>query len=214
MIKAMIIKELRDCQRIALVALAAYLFITVRLIDEDWSRGGWSPVPFVMDNFLSWFVTISLAFAIALGLGQTLGESVAGTYPLLLHRAATRRWLFGMKLLVGVTLYLVCAAVPILLYACWAATPGTHASPFFWSMTVTTWKIWLAMPLIYLGAFLSGVRPGRWWLSRLWPLAGLSLVVVLAVGTWAWPLVGPPLLAIAALLSIMSILLVVHTRDF
>jgi hypothetical protein len=115
---------------------------------------------------------------------------------------------------VGVTLYLVCAAVPILLYACWAATPGTHASPFFWSMTVTTWKIWLAMPLIYLGAFLSGVRPGRWWLSRLWPLAGLSLVVVLAVGTWAWPLVGPPLLAIAALLSIMSILLVVHTRDF
>ncbi len=214
MIKAMILKELRDCQRVVLVALAVYAICVSLLIVKESTPSGLFSVPFADGDFLPTFVFVSLGFTIALGLGQTLGESVAGTYPLLLHRAATRRWLFGMKLVVGITLYLACAALPILLYAFWAATPGTHASPFFWSMTVTAWKTWAAMPLIYLGAFLSGVRPGRWWLSRLWPLAAMSPVVALAVGTWPWPLVGPPLIAIAALLAITSIFLVAQTRDF
>ena len=38
--------------------------------------------------------------------------------------------LIGLKLAVGALVYLVCGAVPILLYGVWAATPGTHASPF------------------------------------------------------------------------------------
>ena len=41
----------------------------------------------------------------------------------------------------------MCTAVPILVYGCWAATPGTHAIPFEWSMTVPIWGGWLAMTI-------------------------------------------------------------------
>ncbi len=51
-----------------------------------------SSVPFVNDGFFyGCFVLISAATAIALGLRQTLGESIHGTYPFLFHRPADRR---------------------------------------------------------------------------------------------------------------------------
>ena len=39
-------------------------------------------------------------------------------------------------------------------------------------MTVPAFQIWLLMPLVYLGAFASGIRPARWFGSRLLPLVG------------------------------------------
>lgn len=91
----------------------------------------------------------------------------------------------GAKLSAGLGLYLVTAAMPILLYAGWAATPGTHASPFEWSMTLGAWQIWLAITGFYLAAFLVGIRPARWIGSRLLPLVGVGvLVVILAVNRW------------------------------
>ena len=80
-------------------------------------------MPFVYDDFVGKFYLISVVFAIALGLRQTLGESIRGTYPFLLHRPADRRWLIGMKLSVGTAVYLICTAVPILVYGCL----GRHA---------------------------------------------------------------------------------------
>ena len=37
-------------------------------------------------------------------------------------------------------------------------------------MTAWAWQLWLCMPLVYLGAFLSGIRPARWFGTRLMPL--------------------------------------------
>jgi hypothetical protein len=70
----------------------------------------------------------------------------------------------------------------------WAATPGTHASPFEWSMTMPVWGAWFGMLTIYLGAFLSGLRPGAWVGTRLAPLAAAA--GVLAVSTAMWWLSG------------------------
>ena len=66
--------------------------------------------------------------------------------------------------------------------AVWAATPGTHASPFEWSMTVPIWIGWFAMTILYLGAFHTVVRPGRWYRSRLLPLAASAVATFAAVG--------------------------------
>ena len=41
-------------------------------------------------------------------------------------------------------------------------------------MTIPVWLTWLAVGLVYLGAFLSGIRPAAWWGTRLMPLAGAS----------------------------------------
>lgn len=163
MFKAMALKELRETRGITLLALAAYALLVAAAVSPWGARQRYLP-PFISDGlFLGWFVCISGAMAIALGLRQTLGESIPGTYPFLFHRPAGRRWLIGVKLLTGSVLYLICAAVPILAYGVWAATPGTHSDPFEWSMTGPAWHLWFGMTLLYLGAFLAGVRPGRWY---------------------------------------------------
>ena len=148
---------------------------------------------------------------------KRLGESVAGTYPFLFHRPARRRWLIGMKLLVGMSVYLVCGPLAILVYGVWAATPGTHAGPFEWSMTVPYWLIWFGMTLLYLGAFLTGLRPGRWYGSRLLPLAATVPAIFIVVttafvaGKVLWPLL---LTFIAGSWMIAMIFLVARTRDY
>lgn len=87
----------------------------------------------------------------------------------------------------GIALVQVLAGAMILIYALWAATPGTHPSPFFWSMTKPTWQVWFVLPAVYLAAFLCGVRPARWYGSRLLPLVGGGLVVfVLVMQPWLW----------------------------
>ena len=41
----------------------------------------------------------------------------------------------------------------------WADWPGTHPAPFEWSMIGPALRLWLLMPVVYLGAFASGIRP-------------------------------------------------------
>jgi hypothetical protein len=219
MFRALAVKELRETRGIALLALAACGYLAAMTIDPRFPMGrGWwqDAIPFVDDRFFGWCGWISAALATALGLRQTLGESIRGTWPFLLHRPASRRWLIGVKLLVGAVVYLVCAVVPIVVVSLWAARPGAHASPFRWWMTLPSWEMWLTVPVLYLGAFLTGIRPGRWVGSRLLPLVAAGLVAIFTVAqisseesSW-WLLV--PLVADA--LMIAGIFFIAHTRDF
>ena len=172
MFRAMAMKELREVRGIGLLALAANVYLVAAATNPRvFPPVQRASVPLVNDDFFfSFFVVISAATAIALGLRQTWGESLRGTYPFLFHRPAERRWLVGVKLLIGVAVCLVSSAVSILGYAFWAATPGTHASPFEWSMTALAWQLWLSVTPLYLGAFLAGIRRGRWYV-RIFPLA-------------------------------------------
>jgi hypothetical protein len=215
MFKALVIKELRETRGIALAALAVYVYLISDVLHpwfaNSWNR--WSRAPFVDDSFDVWFGLVATALAIALGLRQTLGESVGGTYPVLFHLPASRRWLIGLKLLVGLGVLLACAGAPIVVYGTWAATPGTHPSPFRWSMTVPVWQTWLAMTAVYLAAFLSGIRRGGWFKSRLLPLLAVPFLIVPGVALFENPL-WPSLVNLAVDAWLMScILWVVRTRD-
>jgi len=227
MYKAAALKELREIGGIVLLAVAAYALLTVAavapasplnlLATVGACRSFGMGVPFVNDDFVGTFYFISVVFTIALGLRQPLGESIRGTYPFLLHRPADRRWLIGMKLAVGAAVYLICTAVPILVYGSWAATPGNHASPFEWSMTAPIWGGWLAMTILYLGAFHTAIRPARWYRSRLLPLAASALATIAAAGLAAalegllWPCL---IVLVVDVWLIAMILFAVQTRDY
>jgi hypothetical protein len=222
MFRAMAIKELREIRGIVFLALVAYSLLLIGAITPtlalfDWFRSGDPIMPFIIDDFTGKFYLISVIFAIALGLRQTLGESIGGTYLFLLHRPASRNWLIGVKLLVGATAFLLCTAATILIYALWVATPGTHASPFEWSMTVPVWPGWLAMTILYLGAFHSVIRPACWYRSRLLPLAA-SALATFAVVTFAMDcetLIWPCLIVfVVDVWLITMILFTVQTRDY
>lgn len=224
MFRAMVLKELRETRLIGLLALAAYAWMVAAAaklglplpspftLNESWKVSEY--VPFINDEFPSRFCMVSAVVAMALGLWQTLGESGRGTYVLLFHRPATRRLLIGAKLFVGMTIYLACGAVPILAYGFWAATPGHHASPFAWSMTVPCWVAWFGIALIYLGAFLAGIRPGRWSRSRLLPLTAAILgTIAIGLGNWtvSWQLL---LFVIVDIWLVLLIQYVTQERDY
>jgi hypothetical protein len=222
--KALTYKELRETLGVVVAGLAALLLVA--LANIGWSplplqmmSSGQAAIPFVGDSFVFQFGVAAFGLAVGLGLRQSIGDFTGDAQLFLLHRPISRRRIYVTKLLVGLALYLVCGVVPIALYAWWAALPGTHASPFDWSMTADAWITWLAMTAAYLGAFLSGIRPAAWFGTRLAPLVAaffplmfLGALAVLVV-SFPWTIGLLMLIAVNAALT-ASILYVASTRDF
>jgi hypothetical protein len=214
--RALVIKELRECAPLGAIAALAAAWA---LCDLTGALSPWlgrpSPgVPFVQsDDPYGYLITIAGGLAVALGFKQTAWEEFRGTFHYLLHRPIDRRRVFLVKAAVGVALVQAVGAAVILIYGFWAATPGTHASPFFWSMTKQTWQIWFAMPTVYLAAFLCGLRPARWYGSRLLPLVGAGMVAMtLAIQPWLWIAIAGA--AALGAVCVAAALEVARTRDY
>ncbi len=211
------LKELRETAWIAALALVVQLYYVVGQMGISllpWGSFSDDLIPFVGGGYTGSLAMVAIALAIALGFAQTSGESVRGTWLFLLHRPTPWWTIVGIKLLVGTLLYFATGAMPILIYALWADTPGTHASPFFWSMTMDAWLSLLAILPVYLASFLSGLRTGRWFGSRLLPLAGAGFLLFLCVRLASgWPLLALPTVAIAAWV-LFVVFDVVRTRDY
>jgi hypothetical protein len=217
--RALALKELRESAGIAAAALAGYLALVVSLMGAKvfhWVPGlpwGTHGAPFSGGEFANSFAWVSVMFAVALGFRQSAWESARGTFLFLLHRPVSRRAVLLTKLAVGVGILFFCASLPIVLYSWWAAVPGHHPSPFAWSMTGPAWQQALLIPLMYLGAFLSGLRPARWFGTRLLPLAG-SAGLMLLLGSLAWWSVSLPLAVLLYGLLVANICFVARVRDY
>ncbi|MDR3633484.1 MAG: ABC transporter permease subunit [Isosphaeraceae bacterium] len=221
MVLALVRKELRETLAFAVLALAFYLAYLSNLT----GKGGPllrplvglvpgmnvkpSDIPFIQDNFTTMLFFIGGVLAIALGFRQSAWEPSQGTALYLLHLPLPRRTIVATKLLTGIGLLLVCTLLPILIYATWAALPQTHAGPFEWTMTGDAFRVWLLLPLVYLGAFASGIRPARWFGSRLLPLASVAIPAMFSYVVGPWWLIVP-----VAAVFVSVILWETATRDF
>jgi hypothetical protein len=227
MLKSMMRKEIRELAPILVTALLLQFFLLSTEGGMNWGplyMIGWPEdysagvIPFVSSYSFVFNCVVGAIGAIAIGLSQSMGESRRGTFLFLLHRPASRESIIGAKLLIGGLLTFLIMAIPILFYSIWAAVPGTHASPFFWSMTKWAWNFAALWVLVYLGAFLSGLRVARWYVSRFWPIiAALMLVPVLNLlfwpETWLEPFGALGVLATGAALT-MSVMYIGRTRDY
>jgi len=218
MTSALTLKELRESAGVAalglaglgLVALTAIGFSPLGMVISSGRPSG--TIPFLYDSFGGTFALAAGALAIALGLKQSLGDLVGDSQLFLLHRPVSRRAVYLTKIVVGLSLYLVLAGLAVAIYAIWAASSGTHASPFAWSMTVPVWMIWLSASLVYLGALLSGIRPAAWVGTRLMPLATACALATIAANLP--PVWGLAVALVAGALYVALILFVAETRDF
>ena len=216
MIRTLVLKELRESLPIVAVAGLAIAFILVQLCGLSFfaffGYGG-AMLPFIADAFWKWVAIIGIPFAIFLALKQTQWEEMKGTYRYLLFRPVDRKQFFLWKIIVGLSLLTCSMAIAIVAYGLWATLPGRHASPFYWSMTVPSWHAWFVLPVMYSAAFLCGVRPGRWFGSKLLPLAGASMLALLLLAQpWPWiALVGS---VIATALYASVAIDVVRSRDY
>jgi ABC-type transport system involved in multi-copper enzyme maturation permease subunit len=226
MVMALVRKELRETRAFAALALALYFVYLSKLTGTlsplltslfgliPGMNAEVSDLPFVEDNFLNILLFIGVALAITLGFRQSAWEPSQGTTLYLLHLPLTRNSIFLTKLSTGLGLLLVCTLLPIVIYATWAAMPGTHAGPFEWSMTGQAFHIWLLVPLAYLGAFASGIRPARWFGSRLLPLLSVALPGIYLYVLPHWWLIAFPLLLLVGAVLVSDILWEAETRDF
>lgn len=215
MLKSLAWKELRESLPLVALALIAQfgLYFDAMGLFRPWSSGAPGAIPFVSDSGLRESVlVVSLALAFALGITQVGREAIRGTFPFLLHRPLLRDKLFLVKLACGALVCLLATALPVLIYALWAAAPGTHASPFEWSMTLPAWRLCLAVLPVYFAAFLVALRPARWWGSRCLPLVAAIPLVILQASSAGWLNVALCLLADA--LFVLAILHVAATRDY
>jgi len=175
-------------------------------------------IPFVMPLIPKGLGTITAVLAVVLGFWQSYGETRHGTFPLLLNLPIARRRLFALKIAVGLGLTWGLAGIALAVLCIWAATPGTHASPFDWSMTVFSWCVWFAMPLLYLAGFTMGIYPARWLGNRVFPLltAGFVLLCLfVASDNQMLPATVFVLLVLLAdVVFIAAIDYIIRTRDF
>src|SRR5262249_13548318 len=217
MLLALVSKELRETRAFAALALiffAIYLSnltgrgnpvlgVLVNIIPGMSAQP--ADIPFVEDSFGTMLFFIGGVLAITLGFRQSAWEPSQGTALYLLHLPLPRRAIILTKLLTGVGLLLLCTLLPIVIYAGWAAMPRTHPGPFEWTMTGPAFRTWLLLPLVYLGAFASGIRPARWFGSRLMPLLSVLFPAVFLYLVLYWLPFGLLLLCAvtAALVSVI-----------
>jgi hypothetical protein len=121
--------------------------------------------------------------AIGLGLWQSLGESYRQTSLFLFHRPLSKSSVIAAKWMFGVVSLLVILGVSLAVGLWSSARPGLRSAPLDWIALIAWWQPAAAWTLLYSGAFLSGIRPARWWGSRLLPLVAMSAIA--AVGTFA-----------------------------
>jgi hypothetical protein len=214
MLKALGWKETRELMPLVALTWGATLLLFLAVARSVRAVAEIGTIPFISSSLPSTLLIIGAVFGMAVGYWQTLSESGRGTFLFLLHRPIERSQIFTLKLLVGISLTLLIVGLPMLIYALWAATPGTHASPFFWSMSVSAWLGWLRLPLFYLGAFLSVLREARWWGSRALPLLAAWGIYMILFGLEQWPvLLATVSLAVMAC-YVVVIRSVAATRDY
>jgi hypothetical protein len=218
-IRALVTKELRETRAYAGLALVLSLAYVYRQVGFCTWLAVLVPglavravLPFVQTGFGAVLGLIGFALALTLGFRQSCWDFSHGTTLYLLHLPVRRRTYFLTKLSTGIGLLLASMSLPILLYAGWADWPGTHPAPFEWSMIGPALRLWLLMPVIYLGAFASGIRPARWVGSRLLPLLAAMIPAVWVYKT-SW-LAGLPVLGLVSAAFISDILLETAARDF
>lgn len=178
MYKALIFKEWRELWwtgAIALAVLGCVVFDEVGLVVDLEQlavvRRHTGRIPFRSDDMQMAVTSVACCLAVVLGLWQTLGESVRGTWRYLRQRPISFSRLLLLKLAAGLGLLLFSTGLPLALYLIWAVSDGLHSSPFEWEMAVPTFIGWTAATTVYLTAFLVGIREARWYGSRLWPVA-------------------------------------------
>lgn len=221
---ALIFKELRSLSRFIALALLADVWLLNEMTGARFggTRPAVSGLVLVRADWLICFGFVAAGIASLLGLAMSLDDGLRGTWPFALFRPISRRAYVGVKLLVGGVLTWLLVALPVAGYSVWVTQ---SESLWRWSLLQPAIEACGWSVVVFLGAFLSGIRPAKWWWSRLWPLGG-----TVVLGLWFWlasqdpnsdfeVIVPSPSLywglcvGMSALL-VVSILSVVEERDF
>lgn len=205
MFRVLFIKELREIWWFGLLVLLAMLYLVAGEVEfgqlRMWGYGFLRvvypervhSVPFINGDFAKFTLFWSCGLAGVLGLWQTFRETQSRTWHFLLHRPVSRGLILQAKVATAAIVYAIAILLPVLLVTAWAAIPGTHASPFHWTLVAPTFLAAATGIPIYLTALFAGLRRGHLLGSRWWPLVASALWfgfgpinLPAAMTSWMW----------------------------
>ena len=212
--KPLLLKDLRENLKIALIGLAIFTLLLVdcyygslahleALVSNDRGNAVVLPQPLLGD--LAGIMTLFCAlFGVGLGFLQNRNEAHRDLWAFLVHRPLSRTRIFWAKTMAGLALYSLGAGLPLAIFVVFVRLPGKVAAPFEWGMVWPLFCLFLTGLAYYFAGALTGLRHARWYLSRsfglgmAWlassavldpacrfPLLGVILpTVVLATAVW------------------------------
>lgn len=205
--RSFIIKELRQSAFVLLIGTAATVLGLTALIGAPTSI-----MPLVTGEATLGAAWIAVTFSVALGLSQAI-EFNRRSSIFLMHMPISRQQLVWAKLMLGGVLLLVVFVSSILIASFAFALPHRTA-PFYWSMSLDLWRVVLTSTMVYLTAFLCGVRPASWFGTRLLPIVGICVFAFAIQLIPFWWLITPVLILFVDWLLITTIMYFAETRDY
>ncbi len=201
--KTLILKELRENLKLAVVGLLLSLAVVVgsQLYYVNLIKGITSGVsaaqnyyyrlqPLTSNNFTSFSMILCVLVGAALGWFQIQNERHRDLWAFLVHRPVTRTTIFLSKVIAGLTLYVLTVGLPLLYFILWVKTPGNVAAPFDWGMALPIMAAFLSGVAWYFAGMLTSIRQARWYGSRALGF-GAALLALLALmknghGVMSW----------------------------
>ncbi len=216
--KALAIKELRDLSLIVAASAFAFFVWTATIVAP---RIPWIGtrreivIPFLTGEILGPLIMISGATAIGIGLRQSTCVLNESSSQFLMHRPIERWRLIAFKLCIGFAVVCVLTTTAVILICLRAAIPGNIPAPFQVWMTTPAWIAIACVSVVYHSAFLSGLRPARWFGSRLLPTIG-TLPIAFGVGLLSYWSLIPGLMAVICLNWVLWIVVrnIADSRDY
>ncbi len=172
--KTLIRKELRENFVVAVVAFVIFAFLMVEVYHSctlSFSQ------PLLAMPGAGIFCGV---FGAVLGWLQIHNERHRDLWAFLIHRPVPREKIFFAKVVAGLCLYSLGAAVPFLGLVVMVRIPGHIAAPFEWAMVLPYAAFFLSGIVYYFAGMLTGLRQARWYLSRGLGL-GVGIVVSVAI---------------------------------
>lgn len=166
------------------------------------------------DDFVYPLMLISLALAIVIGLVQNLSEDIQGTWRYVLAMPGGWRRILKLKIACGLCVWGIWAlTVCVICLIGLLADPGS-AGETLSRLSDPSLRILACVPVVYLGAFLTGIRRANWLFSRLMPLGGVLMIWFLMLYLPNWWIIAPLAAAGFAALLVSLIYHTASTRDF
>lgn len=214
MFKSMLKKECVELAAPFLLAVASLVILVVDIVLASgrglYPRGNWM----LDDDFVYPYLLISLALAALMGLIQSLSEDVQGTWRYVLALPVGWRRILTLKIGVGAVVWLCWAAVSLAICGLGILVDVGPAGEQWPRLADPMLRIIVCVPVVYFGAFLTGLRRANWFFSRLAPGIGVMLCWFILPYLPQWWVVAPLVTAGFAAMLIGVMFHEASHRDF
>ncbi len=135
-----------------------------------------------------WLSLTSIGLGLSLGIRHFWIPCFTGTWPFLLHRSVSRKFVLAAKLTAATIAFVISLGTLWIFFYWYANRPELFTLPQTVRIFIDGW-ILIALGLIaYLGTALSGLSTAKWYTTRIFGLAFATVIIIVTFAQWrlAW----------------------------